>query len=202
MRQARQVRGRNRAAGFTLFEMVVVICSIAILYMVAEERINELPAAAERANFLAVLEQVKTGVTLEMLGLLADDQSGAVQEMAGGNPMSWLLEAPVNYLGEQDLVTDALRRRNAWYFETTSGQLVYLVGGNSIGDVQVIIATIPVYPGQIRFRIESLYDDGRGGVVYGSDLGPQAERLTWEGVQLVPVHEFSWESRAVLQIQQ
>lgn len=201
MRQANQVQGRFRTAGFTLFEMVVVICSISILYMVAERRMNELPAAAERANFLSVLEQLKTGVTLQMLSRLAGGQAGAVQEMAGDNPMMWLLETPVNYLGEQQLVTDALRRRNAWYFETATNELVYVVEGSSIGEVEVIIATIPVYPGQIRFRIENLYDDGQNGIAYGSDLGRASERLAWEGVQLVPVNEFVWEQQSSLQVE-
>lgn len=202
MRLASGRAGSRTAGGFTLFEMVVVICSIAILYMVAEQRINELPAAAERANFLAVLEQVKTGTSLELFGRLASGQSGNVRAMAGSNPMDWLLDAPVNYLGEENVVSDALRRRNAWYFETVSGELVYVVGGSSIGDVRVLIATIPVFPGQIRFRVENVYDDGAGGVVYGSDIPQGREPSTWEGVQLVPVHEFSWEQRGELQVQQ
>jgi hypothetical protein len=49
--------------------------------------------------------------------------------------------------------------------------------------------------GQIRFRIENLYDSGQGGVITGSRLANPAAAGRWQGVQLVPVHEFSWDSQ-------
>jgi hypothetical protein len=178
--------------------MVVVICSIAILYMVAEQRINDLPAAAERANFQAVLEQVKTGVTLGMISRMARGGTGSVREFAGANPMQFMLDGPSNYLGEMETVTDTVRRRNAWYFESGTGELVYVVGGNSINEVWVTIAGVPVNYGQIRFRIDSVYDDGAGGIVHGNDLVTPPESERWEGVQLVPVHDYLWERRTEL----
>jgi hypothetical protein len=185
----------GKAAGFTLFEMVVTICTIAILYMIAEQRINDLPAAAERASFQGVLEQIKTGVTLAMVSNMARGSAGATQGLEGTNPMDYLLEKPSNYLGELAVVDDTLRRRNAWYFERRSGDLVYVVGGNSIDDVLVTIAGMQVNMGQIRFRIENLYDSGQGGVITGSRLANPAAAGRWQGVQLVPVHEFSWDSQ-------
>lgn len=201
MSRARAGSRPQRAGGFTLFEMVVVICSIAILYMIAEQRINDLPAAAERANFQGVLEQLKTGVTLAMVSGVAQGRTGGNNGLAGTNPMYLMLETPSNYLGEMAEVTDAVRRRNAWYFETDTGQLVYVVGGNSIQDVLVTIAAVPVNLGQIRFRIENLYRVGDGALVHGSQLPPGAAG-SWQGVQLVPVYEFSWEGRATLAIDQ
>lgn len=195
MSRARAASRHAKAGGFTLFEMVVAICTIAILYMIAEQRINDLPAAAERASFQGVLEQIKTGVTLAMVSNMAKGSSGATQGLAGTNPMHYLLEGPSNYLGELDVVDDMVRRRNAWYFEKSTGDLVYVVGGNSIDDVVVTIAGVSVNLGQIRFRIENLYDNGQGGVVHGSRYPDAAALGRWQGVQLVPVHEFSWESR-------
>lgn len=196
MSRARAGSRRKANAGFTLFEMVVAICSIAILYMIAEQRINELPAAAERASFQGVLEQLKAGVTLAMVTGVADGRAGQRNGLAGSNPMHLMLETPSNYLGELPEVTDAVRRRNAWYFETATGQLVYVVGGGSIGDVLVQVAGRPVHLGQIRFRIEDLYSTGAGGVVPGSRL-PSGANASWQGVQLVPVYEFSWERPAL-----
>lgn len=195
MRCARPGSSTRLAAGFTLFEMIVVICVIVVLYMMAERRLNDLPAAAERANFQAVLEQVKSGVTLAMAAAVARGGTAEVQGLAGTNPMDNMLDGPSNYLGELDVVDDSVRRRNAWYFENSSQELVYVVGGASIPDVWVTIAAQPVNLGQIRFRVENLFDDGKGGVVRGSTLQDGQPMGRWEAVQLVPVHAFRWEQR-------
>ena len=174
-------QGKN--AGFTLFEMVVVICSIVILYMVAEQRLNELPAAAERANFYAILEQVKTGMNLEMITRLSSRDTKGLSELAGTNPMQFLLDPPRNYRGELDEVTDRNSTRRSWYFETSTGELVYVVGGPSIEDVWVTIATIPVNLGQIRFRLENVFED----------TGPGNKGSRWQALQLLPVRPYEWD---------
>lgn len=194
MLQVKPLKKKRAQSGFTLFEMVVVICSIAILYVVAEQRMNDLPAAAERANFRGVLEQIKTGVQFETFNRMSQGKTGSLHDMVGANPMDYLLEPPSNYLGELAQVTDAVRRRNAWYYEQDSGELVYVVGGSSIQDVRVVIATVPVNLGQIRFRIQSVYKnennemkiDGRDAITPDMD---------WEGVLLLPVHEYNWNDR-------
>ena len=165
--------------------MVVVICSIVILYMVAEQRLNELPAAAERANFYAILEQVKTGMNLEMITRVASRDFSGINELVGTNPMQFLLDTPRNYRGEQEEVTDMNTTRRSWYFETSTGQLVYVVGGPSIEDVWVTIAGIPVNLGQIRFRLENVFEEeGRAG-----------GKSSWQGLQLRPVRPYEWERR-------
>jgi hypothetical protein len=205
VRQARATRARRRYEGFTLFEMVVTICSIVILYMIAEERLNQLPAAAERANFYAVLEQIKTGVSFEMVTKVAAGEGQKIRELEGTNPMDLLIETPSNYRGELESVTDAVERRNAWYFETSTGELVYVVGGSSIRNVEVIMGGIPTHLGQIRLKIMNIYaaaDDkdaepgaNSGGLVRGRDT-PAAQRGNWEGLLLVPVREYTWERQS------
>lgn len=182
--------------------MVVVLSAIAILYMMAEQRVNDLPSAAERASFQGVLEQLRTGVNLAMISRLADSRRGDPRMMARTNPVLYMADGPSNYLGELDLVTDALRRRNAWYFETSSGELVYLVGGNSVAAVWVTVAGVPVNLGQLRFRIENLYDDGNGGVTTGTQLGTNEHSDAWEGVQLMPVHQYRWDATVDLNFEQ
>jgi hypothetical protein len=190
---------RKYASGFSLFEMVVTICSIVILYMVAEERLNQLPAAAERANFQAVLEQIKTGVSFEMVTRLAAGRSGDIRNLEGENPMNFLIEEPSNYQGELDKVTDAVERRNAWYFETATGELVYVVGGASIKDVWVTIGGVPVNLGQIRFRLTNVYSEaprGNGSSSGAGDGTPGrggSQAGVWEALILAPVREYRWD---------
>jgi hypothetical protein len=171
--------------------MVVVICSIVILYMVAEQRLNELPAAAERANFYAILEQVKTGMNFEMITHVANRDFSGINAMTGTNPMLFLLDTPRNYRGELEEVTDANATRRSWYFETSTGQLVYVVGGPSIEDVRVTIGGIPVNLGQIRFRIENVIENEN--TEDGS--APRSSRSSWQGLQLRPARPFEWERR-------
>lgn len=199
MRRGKDYSRRHRSRGFSLFEMVVVICSIVILYMVAEQRLNELPGAAERANFHAVLEQIKTGVNFEMVTRLAAGRGGEIQGLEGSNPIDFLIEAPSNYRGELERVTDDVELRNSWYFETSTGELVYVVGGASIDDVKVIIGGIPVNLGQIRLKLTNLYDpvEGEDDATSGSGRQDQNTRGTgnWQALILLPVREFTWERR-------
>jgi hypothetical protein len=196
VRRGKQYGRRHKNSGFSLFEMVVVICSIVILYMVAEERLNELPAAAERANFYAVLEQIKTGVNFEMITRLARGGGGAIQELEGRNPMDFLIEPPSNYGGESPTVTDAVDKRNAWYFETSTGELVYVVGGASIRDVQVTVAGVEVNLGQIRFKLKNVYtEEEPSGSVIRPRGGQDEDERDWQALVLSPVREFTWERR-------
>lgn len=187
-----------RSRGFTLFEMVVSIIVIVILYMTAEQRLNELPAAAERANFYGVLEQIKTGVNFEMVNRLAAGRHQEIRNLEGSNPMLLLIEAPSNYRGELERVTDAVERRNSWYFETSTGELVYVVGGASIPDVLVTIGGIRVNLGQIRLKLASYYSND-GDAVNASQT-PLSQRGAgaggnWQGLVLAPVHAYTWERR-------
>ena len=173
--------------GFTLFEMVVVICSIVILYMVAEQRLNELPAAAERASYFAVMDQLKIGVNFEMYTGIAKGEMTRVRGLEGSNPMDLMLEAPRNYRGVLQEVTDTnIERRSSWYFESGTGELVYVVGGASIDDVWVTYGNTEVNYGQIRLKIENVY---RGSEDDASTPGQ------WEAVLLEPVRPFRWERR-------
>jgi competence protein ComGC len=177
-----------REKGFTLFEMVVVICSIVILYMVAVQRLDQIPAAAERAGFYGMLSQIRGAVQLEMMSSLASGRQNELIAMEGTNPMAFFLELPSNYRGELEEVTDRNVERGNWYFETSTGQLVYVVGGRSIADVEVTIGGIPVNYGQIRWRLENVYDER------DQDQGDTA-RNRWQGLLLQEVYPFTWQSR-------
>jgi len=185
---------RNSNGGFTLFEMVVVICSIVILYMVAEERLNSLPAAAERANFYAIYEQIKTGVRFDMYSKLASGEISNLKMLEGSNPMNLLLEVPSNYFGELEEVTDTnIDRRNSWYFETSTGELVYVVGGASIDDVWVSFGNTEVNLGQIRLKLQNVYKEtlDSSQILASSDID-ESKGATWQALLLEPARPFRW----------
>lgn len=192
---------RRSQRGFTLFEMVVVICAIVILYMVAETRLNELPAAAERANFYAGLQQFKTAINFQMMSA-SSGGPGATAALEGTNPTYLLTEVPPNYRGELEFVTDTVRLRNSWYFERATGELVYVVGGPSIRDVLVTVAGTPVNLGQLRFKLmnnylteESLRNRTGIGLTV-REIEDNRRTGTWSGLVLAPVYPYSWERRS------
>lgn len=197
MRHSKARKGPRSNAGFTLFEMVVSICSIVVLYMIAEQRLNALPAAAERANFHAVLEQIKTGVSFEMITRLAAGRPDQIRALERTNPMNFLIETPANYEGELQQVPDNVARRNAWYFETGTGELVYVVGGSSIENVFVTVAGRQINLGQIRLKLTNVYEQGAGGASAG---GSQGTGDGWQALVLAPVRDFQWDRSADLPI--
>ena len=89
----------QKHAGFSLFELVVFIISIAIIYAYATNRFAEFPGQAERANFMAVTTQLQTGVNLEMMMALGSGRVTSLEQFEGVNPMDLMLSAPTNYLG-------------------------------------------------------------------------------------------------------
>ena len=188
---------RNR--GFTLFEMVVVICLIVILYMVAEQRLNDLPAAAERASFLGVLAQLKTALNVQMVSRMTAGNGSGVREMEGSNPMNYLLEMPKNYRGEVDSLNNNGLLKSSWYFDRSNGELVYVVGEASVDDVSVSVAGIPVNLGMIQLKIINVFVQPGERLESLQDLnlssGSYKSGKNWQGLMLLPVYPYEWEKR-------
>lgn len=189
-----------RSGGFSLFELVVFIICVAIVYAVAANRFAEFPEAAERANFFAVTTEIQTGVNLELLLGLIGGSSQRLANYEDSNPMDFLLQAPSNYLGAFDFVdTDRLTRRS-WYFDRQQGELVYLV--NNSDNVFLLANGSQLPTDEIRFKIEMRYlGDRRGETSFseneaiGSGDNNQNRRLS--GMILTPVVPYHWGASAL-----
>lgn len=160
-----QFRNPSRKdAGFSLFELVVFIICVAIIYATAANRFAEFPEQAERANFLAVTTQLQSGVSLELMLAMAEGNLISIADYENSNPMALMLEAPSNYLGEFDFVDNERIQRRSWYYDKRNQELVYLVANPDnvyLQDDGGLIAT-----DEIRFRIEILYRE--------RDIGPDS----------------------------
>lgn len=160
----------------TLFELVVYILVVAILFSFALNRFREYPGEAERANFVAVREQIRTGVNLAMLSAISSGDWSEVRSMEGGNPMDLMLETPSNYVGElSSVAADELPRR-IWYFDRGSGELVYRA--NDIGNLYRLSNGDRVPAEEIRLRLTRV-GDREGG---------------FQGLSLRPVTSYEWHS--------
>lgn len=178
-------------AGFSMFEMVAFIIISAIVYSTAVNRFNEFPEAAERANFLAVVTQMQTGINLEMMLGFTTGSTTNIQAYANLNPMDMLLKTPNNYLGAFDQVAVEGMPRRSWYFDNSSRELVYLI--NEADNAFLLINGAEVPTAEIRFHIVVTYRDPvtlRN--VTASELSGAASGARISGVVMRPVVPYRW----------
>lgn len=146
---------RKYSAGFSLFELVVFIIAVAIIYASAVNRFSRFPEAAERANFLAVAAQIQTGVSLEIMLGVAAGSSQNMSRYDGANPIDMLLSPPSNYLGAIGNSDRSNLPLRSWYFDLRSSELVYLV--NESPNVYLLVDGVQVPTSEIRFSIVANY---------------------------------------------
>ncbi len=186
------------AAGFSLFELVVFIIAVAIIYATAANRFSEFPGQAERANFLAVTTEIQTAINLEMmLGV----KSGRISELAtleGANPMDLLLEPPSNYLGVFDVVDLERFPRRVWYFDRSRSELVYRV--NDVNGVYLVQDGREIATEQIRFRMALRFSDVDRATglpvalleAEGDTVPEENRRRRFDGVLMEPIIPYVW----------
>ncbi len=200
----------RKSKGFSLFELIVYILLVSIVFSASMRRFNDFPGEAERANFLAISTQLKAAVNLQMMNAIARGNWDDLGQLENSNPMDLMLETPSNYAGAFNLVDEQSMSRRTWYFDDYSGHLVYLVGDSSHlfsteGDGASTLSSL-------RFRIAQRYAgdgpkaaEGLGidaGTVTGlNDPSLRASRggegggggRKWQGLVLEDVTPFNWE---------
>ena len=115
-----------RTRGFSLLELVVVIVIIGVLLVFAINRLLPYLDEAERVAVLTVETQLKNTLVMEAAQRIVRGQSSTIAELEQANPMSLLLEAPDNYVGEHRRAEMLPERR--WYFDPERRRLVYKLG--------------------------------------------------------------------------
>lgn len=147
----------RQSGGFSLFELVVFIISVAIIYAYAANRFAEFPGQAERANFIAVTTQLQSGVNLEMMMAMGTGRRQSIMSFEGVNPMDLMLEPPSNYRGVVASSQAGELPRRSWYFDPASNELVYLI--NDTGSTFLLIDDIAYLTDEIRFKIVPDYSE-------------------------------------------
>lgn len=111
--------------GFSLLELVLVICLIGILLAVALTRLLPYIDEAERVAVLTLEGQIRNSLVMAAAQRIARGEANSISSFNGTNPMSLMLEVPGNYLGElgPEGRTDAASGH--WYFDSTIRRLVY-----------------------------------------------------------------------------
>lgn len=197
---------RSRQAGLTLFELVVFILVVSIIFAYGFNRFREYPGAAERANFLAVTAQLKAGVNLRMMNAIASGDFSTARELEGSNPMDLMLEVPRNYVGSFAIVDEGSMPRRTWYFDEQAGELVYLAndstqlyelreGGRRVPSDDVRLRINNVYEQDVRNGNGARRQENGTSAVSPEDGESDAPRgRRWQGLRLEAVQPYSWDT--------
>lgn len=165
---------RHMQGGFTLVELGVCLCIIAVLAAVLLHRFTFYKEMAEKAAMESMVRIIKTGLQIRLAELIVTNRQAQAASLEADDPTQWLDARPANYGGAYG---DPLRR-GTWYFDTPERQLVYVVDtGNRLNSDTL------AEPKQIRFRVRLLKDRLRV-------PGGEVESVT--GVTLLP-GQYRWQ---------
>ena len=114
--------------GFTLIELMVVICVVALLFGVALDRLMRFQELGERTAMEQNIAAINVALTLKFAALIASGQPRAIEKEVGANPVDLLARPPENYLGALFLPSAEHLPARSWYFDRASGDLVYMPG--------------------------------------------------------------------------
>ena len=183
MDSANRQAGRQR--GFTLFELIVVVSIISVLFVFAAERLMKLAVQAERAQVQQTIGVLKSALAMEIAAHVARDTIPELAKWAGANPMDLLADPPKTYLGALDRPDPAAIEGGSWYFDRRAGELVYRVYNE-----REFVTPLPG-PKRIRWRLEPVFEDRNGNGRF--DPG----RDTLVGLKLASQEKFKWQVEPV-----
>jgi prepilin-type N-terminal cleavage/methylation domain-containing protein len=170
----------QRARGFTLIELVVVVIAVSIMIGLALDRLLPLIGRAQRAAFLQVRAELQTALILEAADRITRGESATLPELAGGNPMRWLLRAPANYLGSLRRPEADSLPRAIWYFDEHASALVYRVGSYARFE------PLDGPSDRIELKVAFVYTDRDANGSFDAAVD------RFDGLSLEPVHAYAW----------
>lgn len=166
--------------GFSLLELVVVICIIAVLAGLAAERTQSMRATAERVAVETLIANVKSALNLKATQLLSKGNTAGVIALTQESPIELLTEPPETYRGAFFGVDPALFKPGDWYFDRRQRALIYLPRFED----QVESPQQP--PQRVSYVLSLVYEDTNGNRSF--DAGIDAPT----GIRITPSREFRW----------
>lgn len=112
--------------GFTLLELAVVVCAVAMLVTVALDRLLRYAEIAEKSAMEQSVAAMRSALSLRFAALYLKSRPEALPGLMEENPMDWLAERPPGYAGS--LWNPALPdlARPSWYYDSARKEIVYV----------------------------------------------------------------------------
>ncbi len=153
---------------------MLVLVLVTVLVLVALDRSITLRVQAERMAMEGVVQSLRTAaVERGMQGRISGDR-GSAGNVAGTNPMLWLAQPPLNYLGELAGPDPATIPGGQWYFDSASHLLLYRVEADAYFDSPL--------PGAARARFKVGMNS--------ADIGRDGHEVP--GVTIETVEPYTW----------
>jgi general secretion pathway protein G len=171
-------RRSSTPAGFTLFELIIVICIVSFLAGIMLNRLHLYQEAAEKVAMQQTAAAIKSGLQMRVAALMIDGRESEIERLRNENPVGWLQEKPGNYAGE--FYADAYVRvqPGSWYFDLARRELVYVLNR---GDN---FKSGPDGRKWVRYRVRLEYD-----LVSAKDAPP---RKVLSAVTFAPAQAYAW----------
>jgi general secretion pathway protein G len=168
----------SRARGFSLFELLVVMCIVAVLAAALLNRVSFYQEQAEKAAMDQVVAALQSALTLQLASLMTRGRESDADRLATENPMNWLAKKPANYGGEFfDPGPQAVAPGN-WMFDLKSRDLIYVVDrGNFFTPGKSGVKWIRLHVNLVRDYIPG-------------DAGKRRQALS--GAVIEPVEAYRW----------
>lgn len=172
-------RPHLHSAGFTLFELIIVIILVAVFSGMLLGRFLIYQEAAEKAAMEQTAGAIRSALNIRLAALIARGRTAEIPKLATLNPVTLLAEKQRNYVGEYYDVSGSDIPPGSWYFDLKSKELVYLVDRGA--------HFVPDKSGRKRVRY-------RVGLVYNDDLSSVTAVSTREvgGIALTEVEPYIW----------
>lgn len=112
--------------GFTLFELAVVVIIVGMLTSLLLVRLQSYQQDAKEAAVHHLIGTLRTSLNMKTSQLFVAKREHELQQVIEENPMSWLVRAPANYLGEYYSPEGDALPADSWYFDRGKKELVYI----------------------------------------------------------------------------
>lgn len=107
---------------------MVVVCVVALLFGIALDRLMRYVELGERTAMEQNVAAMNVALTMKFAALVVAGREEAIGKEAGANPIDLLARPPENYLGVLAAPSAETLPPRSWYYDRTSGDVVYLPG--------------------------------------------------------------------------
>ena len=112
--------------GFTLVELLVVVCIVGVLASVLFNRVLFYQEMAEKAAMQQVVGAIQSALVLQYGHRMTLGMGTAMDSIRNENPLDWLSQKPPNYAGEFASVKPATIDPGNWAFDKQTHELIYV----------------------------------------------------------------------------